>query len=37
MKKSDTPFAKHRTYYIALKWVVIAVALAIALKLFGVW
>lgn len=37
MSKSDTPFAKHRTYYIVLKWVVIATAVAIALKLFGVW
>lgn len=37
MSKSDTPFAKHRTYYIALKWAVIAVAVVIALKLFGVW
>ena len=31
MSKSDTPFAKHRTYYIVLKWVVIAAAVAIAL------
>ncbi len=37
MSKSDTLFAKHRTYYIILKWVVIASAVAIALKLFGVW
>jgi hypothetical protein len=37
MSKSDTPFAKHRTYYIALKWAVIAAAVLIALKLFGVW
>jgi hypothetical protein len=37
MSKSDTPFAKHRTYYIVLKWVVIAAAVAVALKFFGVW
>jgi hypothetical protein len=37
MSKSDTPFAKHRTYYIALKWAVIAGAVAVALKFFGVW
>lgn len=27
------PFAKHRIYYIALKWVVIAVAALLAFKL----
>jgi hypothetical protein len=37
MSKSDTPFARHRTYYIALKWAVIAAAVAIALKFLGVW
>ncbi len=37
MTKPDTPFPKHWRYYIVLKWVVIAAAVAIALKLFGVW
>lgn len=37
MSKPDTPFPKHWLYYIVLKVVVIAAALAIALKLFGVW
>jgi len=37
MKRPDTPFPKHWRYYIILKWVVIALAAAIALKLFGVW
>ncbi len=29
------PFAKHRVYYIALKWVVIAAAVLLAVKLLG--
>jgi hypothetical protein len=37
MTKPDTPFPRHWRYYIVLKWAVIAVAAAIALKLFGVW
>jgi hypothetical protein len=37
MTKPDTPFPRHRYYYIVLKWAVIAVAVVIALKLFGVW
>jgi hypothetical protein len=37
MKRPDTPFPKHWRYYIVLKWVVIVLAVAIALKLFGVW
>jgi hypothetical protein len=37
MKRPDTPFPKHWRYYIVLKWTVIALAVAIALKLFGVW
>jgi hypothetical protein len=32
----DTPFARHRVYYIALKFAVIVVAIAIALRFFGV-
>lgn len=37
MTKPDTPFPRHWRYYIVLKWAVIAVAVVIALKLFGVW
>jgi hypothetical protein len=37
MKRPDTPFPKHWRYYIVLKWTVIALAVALALKLFGVW
>lgn len=37
MTKPDTPFPKHWRYYIVLKWVVIAAAVVIALKLFGVF
>ena len=35
MKRPDTPFPRHWRYYIALKWAVIAGAVAIALKLIG--
>ncbi len=31
MKKPETPFPRHWTYYIALKYVVLAVAMLIAL------
>ncbi len=37
MSRPDTPFPKHWLYYLVLKFVVIAAALAIALKLYGVW
>ena len=37
MEKPDTPFPKHWLYYVTIKFIVIAGALAIALKLFGVW
>jgi len=37
MTKPDTPFPKHWRYYIVLKWAVIAVAIVLALKLFGVF
>jgi hypothetical protein len=37
MTKPDTPFPKHWRYYIVLKWLVIAVAVVIALKVFGVF
>jgi hypothetical protein len=35
MSRPDTPFPKHWRYYIVLKWVVIAVAVLLALTLFG--
>jgi hypothetical protein len=37
MSRPDTPFPKHWRYYIVLKWVVIAAAVVIALKLLGAW
>jgi hypothetical protein len=35
--KPDTPFPRHWLYYIALKAAVIVIAVAIVLKLFGLW
>ena len=37
MSKPDTPFPKHWLYYIALKILLIASAVALALKLYGMW
>ena len=37
MAQPDTPFPRHWLYYIALKVVVIAVAVAVALKFLGYW
>jgi hypothetical protein len=37
MTKPDTPFPKHWRYYIAIKWLLIVAALALALKLIDVW
>jgi hypothetical protein len=37
MTRPDTPFPKHWRYYIVLKWIVIAAAISIALKLLGVF
>jgi hypothetical protein len=37
MSKPDTPFPKHWLYYIALKIVVIAAAVALVLKYYGMW
>jgi hypothetical protein len=37
MKRPETPFPRHWLYYIALKVVVIAAAVALALKYVGVW
>ena len=37
MTKPDTPFPRHWLYYIALKVVLIAVAVAVVLKLYKFW
>jgi hypothetical protein len=36
MKRPDTPFPRHWLYYIFIKFVVLAVAVALALWYFGV-
>jgi hypothetical protein len=36
MKKLDTPFPRHWLYYVALKFVVLAAAILLALYVFGV-
>jgi hypothetical protein len=36
MSKPDTPFPRHWLYYIALKFVVLAAAILLALYVFGV-
>jgi hypothetical protein len=37
MRRPDTPFPRHWLYYIALKIVLIVAAVALALKLYGLW
>ena len=37
MEKPDTPFPKHWLYYIALKIALIAGAVALATRLYGLW
>jgi hypothetical protein len=37
MDKPDTPFPKHWLYYIALKIVLIAGAVALVTRLYGLW
>lgn len=37
MSRPDTPFPKHWLYYIALKVVLLAVAIGIVLKLYGLF
>ncbi|HEY2138247.1 MAG TPA: hypothetical protein VGH49_20345 [Xanthobacteraceae bacterium] len=37
MKRPDTPFPRHWLYYIVLKVVVIAGAVALALWYYGYW
>ena len=37
MKRPETPFPRHWLYYIALKIVVIVIAVSLALSYFGYW
>jgi hypothetical protein len=37
MKQPETPFPRYWLYYIVLKIVVIAAAVALTLKYFGYW
>ena len=37
MSRPDTPFPRHWRYYMVIKWLVIAAAVVLALKLFGVF
>jgi uncharacterized membrane protein len=37
MTKPDTPFPRHWLYYIALKFVVIAAAIALAVYVYLTW
>lgn len=37
MKRPDTPFPRHWLYYIAIKIVVIAAAVALALHYYEYW
>jgi hypothetical protein len=37
MRNPEPPFPRHRLYYVVLKLVVIAAALAIGLKFVGYW
>ena len=37
MSPPETPFPRHWRYYIVLKYAVIVAAIALVLKLFGVW
>ncbi|MET4196855.1 hypothetical protein ABIA95_000602 [Bradyrhizobium sp. LA8.1] len=37
MKRPDTPFPRHWLYYIALKILLLVAAVALALKLYGMW
>jgi hypothetical protein len=37
MSKPDTPFPKHWRYYIMLKWALIATAIVLTLRVFGVF
>ena len=37
MKRPDTPFPRHWIYYIAIKVLLLGGAVALVLKLYGMW
>jgi hypothetical protein len=37
MKRPDTPFPRHWIYYIAIKVLLLAGAVALVLKFYGMW
>ena len=37
MRRPEVPFPRHWLYYIAIKFLVIAGAVALALRLYGIW
>lgn len=37
MQRPDTPFPRHWLYYIAIKLALIAAAVALATKYYGLW
>ena len=37
MTQPETPFPRHWLYYIVIKVVVIAIAIAVTLKILGYW
>jgi hypothetical protein len=37
MSKPDTPFPRHRYYYIALTILLLVAAVALAFKLYNIW
>jgi hypothetical protein len=37
MKRLETPFPRHWIYYVSLKFVIIAAAIALVLKFLDVW
>jgi hypothetical protein len=37
MQRPETPFPRHWLYYIALKIVVLTAAVALVLRLYGLW
>jgi len=37
MKRPDTPFPRHWLYYVVLKIALLAGAVALVLKLYGMW
>ena len=37
MRRPEVPFPRHWLYYITIKFLVIAGAVALALRLYGIW